>query len=428
MALSAEAGPLVTFTTPQFDNNPDVGPNVWHKGDSMGDPRTGLTYSPGLPDTEPFYSWPTNGHILVIDQVPSTLSASNIASATPSSGTALALVSSSGGGITVGCSIINRATGLLVTGLLGIDVNASRTATVTFTNGSATVGWASNTVMGVQNGDAVTLTTSGTLPTPFALATTYYIVACQTGNWPDTGAKGQLLLAAQPGGAPIAATSAGSGTQTIHYVAPSTQAPISFGAIGGNGWTLGATGQVPGGSIGGPVTVYNPQWAISRCIGVTSNGDDTGGTYTIAGYDVYGFPMTQTITGLSSGQAVTTKAFKYIASVTPNGTINSTTLTVGTTDIIGLPLRADAFPNLQVWWGTTLPTLVTVDTGSGPAFIAADISVPTASTGDVRGTVNLAATTGLGFASNGTRRLVVYQSVPPANLTTQVGLLGQTQF
>lgn len=408
MSITAEAGPLVTFSTPAFDNNPDVGPNVWHKGDMIGDPRSGLGYTPGQPDATPIYGWPTVGPMLAIDQIPTTLSASNIASATPATGVALTLASSSVAGVTVGCSIVNRKTGAAVTGLIGIDVNTSRTATVTFTNGSSTVGWATNSVMGVQNGDTCTLTTSGTLPTPFALLTTYYVVGAQTGGWPESGATGQLLLSLTPGGTPISATSGGSGTQTIHYVAPSVSSPIAFGTVGGNG---------------GPVTSYNPQWALSRCIGVTSNGDDTGGTYTIAGYDIYGFPMTQTITGLSTGQAKTTKAFKYITSVTPNGTINSTTLTVGTTDIIGLPFRADAFPHLMVWWNTSTTVSVLQVSDTAPGFVAADISVASATTGDVRGTFLLPTN-----ASNSTRRLTIYQSINSANLTTQVGLLGQAQF
>jgi hypothetical protein len=129
MALSAQAGPLVTFVTPGFDNNPDVAPNVWHKGDLLGDPRTNLTYVPGMGNPiniTPIFGWPTVGSVPVIDQVPSTASTTNIASsATVTPGTPLVLVSSSGAGITVGASVFNPATNKVVTGLLGIDVCAA---------------------------------------------------------------------------------------------------------------------------------------------------------------------------------------------------------------------------------------------------------------------------------------------------------------
>jgi hypothetical protein len=243
--------------------------------------------------------------------------------------------------------------------------------------------------------------------------TPYYVVAINTANFPLSGVTAQFQLSLTPGGAPIAATSAGSGTQTINLVVPSypvgygNASPIVFGTQ----------------NISGPVCAWNPAFAVSRCVVVTSNGaDSTVGTYTVAGYDIYGYPMTQVLAGVSSGTVTSTKAFKYISSVTPSAGVVSTALSVGTTDIIGIPLRTDAFPYLHVWWGTADPTLQTVDTT--PNFVSADISVPSGTTGDVRGTFNIGAL----FATNGTRRLLVFRTLLPANLTTTAGVLGQTQF
>jgi hypothetical protein len=410
MALSAQAGPLVTFVNPGFDYNPDVGPNVRHKGDLFADPRTNLAYSPGNPSTSLVFGWPTVGAVPIIDQIPSTLSATNIASTGAITSNKVTLVASSGAGITVGASVFNPASNQTVTGLWGIDVCAARTATGTFTNGSASIGCTNNNILGVKNGDALTLTTSGTLPTPFALLTTNYVVAIQTGSFPASGAAAKLLLALAPGGAPIAATSAGSGTQTLNFIVPSTQSPnqspILFGQA--NNPT-------------GPVASWNPAFAISRAIVITTTADDTAGFYTVNGYDIYGYPMTQTVAGVSSTTVTTTKAFKYISSVVTSGTINSTTASVGTTDVIGLPLRTDDFAYLSVWWGATAQTLLTSD--AGPGLVPADIAVPSATTGDVRGTFLLPTS-----ASNGTRRLSVFWTPLPANLTTTAGILGQTQF
>lgn len=403
MTITANAGPNATFGQAPFgDNNPEVGPNAWYQGDMILDPRAPFTYVPGQRGGGPVFGWPTIGAIPILDCVPVTASASNIASATPSSGVALTLASSSVSGVTVGATVVSAGTGLTVTGLLGLDVSTTRTVTGTFTNGSPKITFTGVVLIGVQVGDQITLTSSGTLPTPFALLTTYYVNAI--------GATA-LMLAATAGGPPIAATSAGSGTQTINVTAPSGydnspylpwQPPVVFGQ-GGAG-------------TGGPMRYWNPSWALSRCIGITSNADDTGGTYTIKGFDGYGYPMTQTITGLSSGQAVTTKAYKYIQSITPNGTINSTTLTAGTIDVFGLPLRTDWVEYLTVYWNSLLVAPASV------VLVGADITTPTALTGDVRGTITATAT------SDGTKRLYVFWNPQAANISTVTGLLGQTQF
>lgn len=86
------------------------------------------------------------------------------------------------------------------TGFQGI----SSTGTATFTNSSANIGYVNSFVAG----QAVQFTSSGTLPTNFALLTTYYVIA--------TGLSGSnIQVSATPGGSAITAGSAGSGTQTL---------------------------------------------------------------------------------------------------------------------------------------------------------------------------------------------------------------------
>lgn len=169
------------------------------------------------------------------------------------------------------------------------------------------------------------------------------------------------------------------------------------------------------------IAIYDPSKALSRCVSVVTNADDTGGFYTVAGYDIYGYPMTQKLTGVSSGTVTTTKAFKFVTSVIPSGTINSTAVTVGTSDTIGLPLRADFFGDLKINYPDTL---VTATTG----FTAAVTTSPaTLITGDVRGTYVLQT------ASNNARHLQVFATPRPVNLPgnagsyATTGLFGVTQ-
>ncbi len=79
----------------------------------------------------------------------------------------------------------------------------SATGTVTFTNGSSAVGWtAHNRIVG----DALRLTTTGSLPTNFSTSVIYYVASVTNAN--------TITLTATPGGTAIAAGSAGSGAHT----------------------------------------------------------------------------------------------------------------------------------------------------------------------------------------------------------------------
>lgn len=162
------------------------------------------------------------------------------------------------------------------------------------------------------------------------------------------------------------------------------------------------------------VQMWDPTKAISRNVRIVSGGNDSGITFTASGYDLYGFPMTETITGANAGTASGAKAFKYISGVTHTGTVAGT-VTIGTGDVIGLPLRVDRFAFARVVYNNTV---ITASTG----FVAAVTTDPaTATTGDVRGTYALQS------ASDGTKRLQVFITIPPANIGTVTGMLGVAQ-
>jgi hypothetical protein len=164
-------------------------------------------------------------------------------------------------------------------------------------------------------------------------------------------------------------------------------------------------------------------------VSVTNNNvGDTGWTATIVGYDAYGVKTTQAQAVTANNVAYSTKTFKFIQSVTPSKTGSTTgTLSVGTSDLFGLNFLEEAWEHLTVYWAGAPMTSTT-------GFTAADMTNPaTSSTGDVRGTIQTGAAgpgSGVGAnASNGTRRLVIYQRLSPRRLLagTATDLFGVTQ-
>lgn len=169
----------------------------------------------------------------------------------------------------------------------------------------------------------------------------------------------------------------------------------------------------------GVQSVFDPSKAIARAVSLTSTSNLSAINFTIVGFDIYGVRMSQTIAGPNNNTVNTTKCFKYIQSVTPNGT-NAGTVSVGTADIYGFPLRNTLWEYLDIYWNGTLIT-------SSTGWTTADTTNPaTASTGDTRGSYAVQS------ASNGTKRLVILQSIAIGDLVTATpanfaSLFGQTQ-
>lgn len=162
--------------------------------------------------------------------------------------------------------------------------------------------------------------------------------------------------------------------------------------------------------------MYDPTKAIARNIRITSVGNDSSATATVRGYDVYGYPMSETITLANAGIASGKKAFKFIASITPAGTLSGSNVSVGTGDVYGFPILCNNFFYPKIFWNGAL---ITASTG----FVVADTTSPaTATTGDVRGTYAVQS------ASDGTKKLQVSIEIPVANLGTVAGVFGPTQF
>ena len=148
----------------------------------------------------------------------------------------------------------------------------------------------------------------------------------------------------------------------------------------------------------------------------------TSRNLTVSGYDYYGQPMTEVIaTGTTSSTVANVagkKAFYQISSIAINGSL-PVAITVGTTDVLGFPLRTfDAGYVVRVGWNNTLAN----DAGT---FVVADMTTPaTSTTGDVRGTYVPSS------ATNGIKRLVTVialSGIATGPNATRTGALGVTQ-
>lgn len=203
---------------------------------------------------------------------------------------------------------------------------------------------------------------------------------------------------------------------------------------------------------GGSGLFLDGRQAVTRGLRITGAASGTGGTFTVAGWDIYGMPMREIITvgaGAVTGYGV--KAFKYIQSVTPNFS-DAHTYSVGTSDVFGFAYRAPLWENVEVAWNALYMSAATGFTA--PLSL---ITTPTGTTADVRGTIQTSALgggSGIGAtASNGTVsglamsgvRLMMQQTVqvdamvhafpgsltviaPTINVPNPASLLGNNQF
>lgn len=162
------------------------------------------------------------------------------------------------------------------------------------------------------------------------------------------------------------------------------------------------------------------QLDVPRAVSITTGaGTVTNRNVTISGYDVYGQAMSEVIaTGTVQSTTVNgKKAFYQIASATISGSA-VVTVSVGTTDILGAPVRiTNAGYISRAGWNGTLAE----DAGT---FVAAVTTTATTTSGDVRGTYVPSS------ATDGTKRLVMGILLPAIAVgpqATRTGALGVTQ-
>ena len=159
---------------------------------------------------------------------------------------------------------------------------------------------------------------------------------------------------------------------------------------------------------------------IPRALIITiGTGTITNRNITISGFDYYGQAMSEVIaTGTTQSTTVSgKKAFYIVTSITTSGAVGGT-VAVGTTDILGLPVRV-----FNVAYIASVKSNSTLAQDAG-TFVAADTATATTTTGDVRGTYVPAT------ASDGIVRTVMGILLPGIAVgpnATRTGALGVTQ-
>lgn len=233
---------------------------------------------------------------------------------------------------------------------------------------------------------------------------------------PSLAAVNNIAAAANPTSGTaltlVAATGAGITKMT---------APLTIKPTGNTVPAILAIDGLPGFTVYGQnkaLQGWDPNTTLARAVSLTGVASGSGGAVTVRGYDLYGQAMTETIT-MTAGATTTNgkKAFKFIASITP-GFTDTHTISAGTADVYGLPLKALTYGYVNSTFNNAPVT--------APGFVVADTTSPaTATTGDVRGTMT--------STSDGTKRLQIMQGVSPADLLTlapgvYTGLFGVTQY
>ena len=157
----------------------------------------------------------------------------------------------------------------------------------------------------------------------------------------------------------------------------------------------------------GPSLLLDPRQGLARAVSITGVTGGTGGNVLVQGYDIYGQQMAEMIAA-TAGATTTNgkKAFKYIASVTPQFT-DAHNYSVGTTDTYGFHARDDRWEYDDVFWAGAF---ITVSTG----WTAPDLTNPaTRTTGDVRGTYHTqsASTGSISSLAMSGNRLALWQAL-----------------
>ena len=388
MSITALSGPVISFgQAPSSDNNPMMATSLFFGGVGLLDPRPQFSYAPG---TDKAFAWLGGGGIQTAFVIPATKSATLVTAAVHTvSGTAMALASSTTTGLAVGVKVPRQDTGASVTCLELDPLVASVTANVTSGSNILTV-----TAVG-----------SGSCYNPLGLC-------------PGIVLTDATHASAIPSGATITgflSGGGGTGTYTMSANAASSQTGDTVTGL--------YTAFPHANLFGTAVNIWNPTAMCTRTLLFTCNSaSGVGGTFTINGLDVYGFPMTETVT-IAPASALTIaglKAWKYIYSITPGFTDATYTYSVGTNDVIGFPIRSDNFqPGVSLDVSLMMNNAaITATTG----YIAAVKTTATATTGDVRGTYALQT------SANGTLAFSVKQDPLVPNVNSAVGLYGVSQY
>jgi len=411
MGSLEDVNPTVTGTAVVSPIQVTDGPSMFYQGSGFPDIRTApFTKDVLRPGQQQAFLNITD--CFAVDNIPQAASSTTLAALQISTGlTNLALVTATPGGgapfngfsvcsIACGVPIVPAGTTVATTANIAIDFGFQTGTTVA---NSSTVVVADNTQF--QPGQWIIIGGAGansskSLPTQ--------VISVATAN--ITGITIFPVAITAISNAPIG--------QANLYGATQLPPAASFGPA-----TVTPTGHEP--TVGaGFSKVLNPKETLARNIQVAFQTTTATTTVEIFGWDIWRNPMTESITIPSANRTSATsffgaKAFKYISNIAISTTAVGSA-SVGLGDVFGLPMRADYFPQLEVYWNDSA-----VNFNSG-GFKAAFTTAPsTATTADVRGTLQV-STNGTSTAlsvqtaavSNGTSRLVIIQNLGVWNTLT----------
>jgi hypothetical protein len=410
MSISAMSGPLIVFGQspfPALEYNPDLGSSLFYAGAGILDPRQPFTYLPGEAESQPDVGWLGFDNITTQSIVPYTKSTTAlvVSSATSGSNNALTLVnaSSASTGVYITTTFTRSDTGALDAGVAGaglVALDAYTSVTATISNGIMTV--SANSAMPITPGMVITSVSSTV--TLGSIAGVYVTQQLNTGTTGSSttgqGVIGQYSLSTSQ----LSTQTSGTVTLALPNVLSCT-VPYGFSA----------------GVANSSIPLWNPQALIGRAVTIVTPASITASAATISGYDIYGYPMVETIGSLTaSGSFTGRKAFRYIKSITLN-VADANPYTAGTSDVFGLPLRSDNFGDITVNYASSMTAVTAI--AAATSYVASDRTSPAlATTGDVRGTY------GAFTSATGANKLVIRQSPQAYNIGYNAGLFGNTQY
>lgn len=138
--------------------------------------------------------------------------------------------------------------------------NANNSLSSTATLGTP-YGWLYCNTTGLTVNETCTVTSTGSLPSPLAGATTYYLVTVDTAN-------GRVQLSGSPSGTPIQLNSAGSGTINIVTAAQTSIAVTGIAGVNGylnvpgGALTIGTQIEITGVNVPTPLAANTPYYVI----------------------------------------------------------------------------------------------------------------------------------------------------------------------
>lgn len=171
---------------------------------------------------------------------------------------------------------------------------------------------------------------------------------------------------------------------------------------------------------GAAVTVWPLDVPRNITFAASHNSSMVAMTITITGYDYYRQKQVKTLTvdaGGTTDSDATAATFAYIRSIAiySAGDARTNTLNVGFGDVLGLPYYLEEKADLlHAFFDDAVDTIDAVVKGA-----TATVS---ATTGDVRGTINFNGTL------NGAKKCKVYMHISDANAASARGLLGKVPY